>query len=577
MNKMLKRRVVADITPQFNEDLHPLLQHLYILRGINSNQALNRDTQGLLTYAQLKGIDKAVAILYQALEAKQHILIVGDFDTDGATSTALMVKVLRHFNITQVSYIVPDRFIDGYGLSENVVKRAAEQQAKLIITVDNGISSFAGVELAHRLGMQVIITDHHLPPSTLPQADAIINPNQADCPFTSKHLAGVGVAFYFMLALRAHLRKINWFAQHNIPEINMASLLDLVALGTVADVVILDQNNRILVHQGILRIRHGHACVGIKALLDIAKKDHHKLSAMDLGYVLAPRLNAAGRMETMSLGIELLLCDNQSLAKRMASELDSLNKDRREVEQSMQVEAVAWLNQIEQTLQHIPNGIVIYQPDWHQGVIGILSSRIKDRYYRPVISFAPAGNGMLKGSGRSIHGFHLKDALERIDTANPGLIDCFGGHAMAAGLTIAETKLNEFRHCFEQLTNEMLDENLLDHVILSDGELQGDWFNCDIAQLIQDGGPWGQGFPEPLFDGEFYLHQQRIVADKHLKVVVEPVAGGPLIEGIAFNIDRLTWPDPSIKRVKLAYHLENNEFRGEKKPQLLIRHLWLMS
>ncbi|MCO6523832.1 MAG: single-stranded-DNA-specific exonuclease RecJ [Candidatus Schmidhempelia sp.] len=574
MNKMLKRRVAANINPQFSENIHPLLQHLYILRGIDSNQAINRDIQGLLTYAQFKGIDKAVAILYQALETKKHILIVGDFDTDGATSTALMVKVLRRFNVTQVSYIVPDRFIDGYGLSESVVRRAAEQQAELIITVDNGISSFAGVELAHQLGMQVIITDHHLPPATLPQADAIINPNQADCAFASKHLAGVGVAFYFMLALRAHLRKINWFEQHDIPEINMASLLDLVALGTVADVVILDKNNRILVHQGIKRIRHGYACVGIKALLEIAKKDYHQLSAMDLGYALAPRLNAAGRMETMSLGIELLLCENQTLAKQMASELDTLNNERREVEQSMQTEAVAWLNQIEKTLQDIPNGIVIYQPDWHQGVIGILSSRIKDRYYRPVISFAQAGNGILKGSGRSIYGFHLKDALERIDTANPGLIDCFGGHAMAAGLTIAESKLNEFRDCFEQLTNEMLDESLLDHMILSDGELQSEWFTCDIAQLLQEGGPWGQGFPEPLFDGKFYLHQQRIVGDKHLKVVVEPIGGGPLIEGIAFNVDRLLWPDPSIKKVKLAYHLENNEFRGEKKPQLLIRYLW---
>lgn len=574
MNTTLKHRVSSVTNPQFTEDIHPLLKRLYMLRGIDSADELERSAKGLLTYQSLSGIEQAIAILYQAIESDSSIMIVGDFDTDGATSTALMMKALRSLGLSQVNYIVPDRFIDGYGLSESVVQRAATQQAKLIITVDNGVSSHAGVALAHQLGMKVIITDHHLPPPELPQADAIINPNLSGCDFPSKSLAGVGVAFYFILALRADLRQKNWFSRHGLTEINMANLLDLVALGTVADVVTLDRNNRILVHQGISRIRSGYGCVGIKALIDIAKKDCRKLSAMDLGYLLAPRLNAAGRMETMSLGIELLLCEDPIPAREMAQQLDLLNQERRDVEQSMQTEAVAHVEQIEQSLQDIPHGIVIYHPQWHQGVIGILSARIKDRYYRPVISFAQAGDGLLKGSGRSISGFHLRDALERIDSQNPGLIQCFGGHAMAAGLTLAENHLSEFKRCFEQIAHQLIDEHSLNHIVLSDGELTSEWFNCDIARLLQEGGPWGQGFPEPLFDGEFRLHQQRIVGEKHLKVVVEPLAGGPLIDGIAFNVDRQCWPDLSIKTVRLAYHLDVNEFRGKQTLQLLIRHLW---
>ncbi|WP_392566233.1 single-stranded-DNA-specific exonuclease RecJ [Utexia brackfieldae] len=574
MNITLKQRELSAVNPQFSDDTHPLLQRLYLLRGIDSDEELVRSAKGLLTYQLLTGIEQGIAILYQAITTDANIIIVGDFDTDGATSTALMIKALRSLGLNHVNYIVPDRFMDGYGLGENVVRRAAAQQAALIITVDNGVSSHAGVALAHQLGIKVIITDHHLPPAQLPEADAIINPNLTDCAFPSKSLAGVGVAFYFILALRAYLRQLNWFSQQGLAEINMANLLDLVALGTVADVVTLDKNNRILVHQGISRIRSGYGCVGIKALIDIAKKDCRKLSAMDLSYILAPRLNAAGRMETMSLGIELLLCDDPIRAKQMAQELDLLNNERRDVEQSMQTEAVAYVELIEQSLPDIPQGIVIYHPEWHQGVIGILSARIKDRYYRPVISFAQAGDGVLKGSGRSINGFHLRDALERIDSLNPGLIDCFGGHAMAAGLTISEDKFSDFKHCFEQIAHQMIDENLLNHVVLSDGELAGELFTCDTARLIQDGGPWGQGFPEPLFDGGFRLHQQRIVGEKHLKVVVEPIQGGPLIEGIAFNIDIQQWPDQSVKTVKLAYHLDINEFRGKQTLQLLIRHLW---
>lgn len=577
MNKILKQRSpIANIHP-LPDDIHPLLRHIYTLRGITSPEELQRNANHLLNYNQLQGIDLAIEVLYDIIKDNKPLVIVGDFDTDGATSTALMVKALRSMGVQSIDYIVPDRFEDGYGLSVGVVQRIIHKKAALIITVDNGISSFEGVELAHQHGIKVIITDHHLPAAELPKADAIINPNLASCNFPSKNLAGVGVAFYFMLALRAHLRNVDWFTEKNVPEFNLALLLDLVALGTIADVVPLDFNNRILVHQGINRIRSGYCCEGIKALVDIAKKECSKLSAMDLSYIIAPRLNAAGRMENMSLGIELLLCEDYALARQMAADLDLLNLERRDIEQSMQTEAMAFIQNIENTLKDIPNGIVIYHSEWHQGVIGILSARIKDKYYRPVISFAATGDGFLKGSGRSIAGFHLRDALERIDTLNPGLIVAFGGHAMAAGLTIHEDKLSQFKLCFEQLTSELIDDALLNNIILSDGPLDKAFFNCETAQIIRDGGPWGQGFPEPLFDGEFMLHQQRIVGEKHLKMVIEPVNGGPLLDGIAFNVDTLKWPDNSIKRIKLAYHLDINEFRGNKSVQLLIRHLWPVS
>ncbi|QIQ20411.1 single-stranded-DNA-specific exonuclease RecJ [Zophobihabitans entericus] len=574
MNKILQQRAPLVDSAALSDDIHPLLRRIYALRGIRSSDELERSASGLLNYKQLNGIDNAVDVLYQSLSQQQRIMVVGDFDTDGATSTALMVKALRYMGAKFVDYIVPDRFEDGYGLGINVVKRAIEQKAELIITVDNGISSFEGVDFAHAHGLKVIITDHHLPALTLPDADAIINPNLSNCTFPSKNLAGVGIAFYFMLALRAHLRQMDWFSKNQLAETNLANLLDLVALGTVADVVVLDNNNRILVHQGLSRIRSGYCCAGIKAMLDIAKKDQSKLTTTDLSFTLAPRLNAAGRMETMSLGIELLLCEDYAKATEMATELDALNSTRRDVEQSMQIEAMAFVQQIETTLQEIPSSLVIYHPEWHQGVIGILSARIKDKFYRPVISFAAAGNNQLKGSGRSIPGFHLRDALERLDTLYPDLIMCFGGHAMAAGLTIEEHKLDIFKQRFEQLTSEMIDEAMLNNIVLSDGPLDKDWFNCETAKVLQEGGPWGQGFPEPMFDGEFKLHQQRIVGDKHLKIVIEPADGGPLIEGIAFNVDTLQWPDLSIKRIKLAYNLDINDFRGNQNVQLLVRHLW---
>lgn len=574
MNKILQRRKQKSDDKPFADTIHPLLQRIYQLRGIHSSEELNRSANALVPFGTLSGINEAVAILYQAMVDKERILVVGDFDVDGATSTVLIVKALRALGVSTIDYLVPDRFVDGYGLTDNVVKRAIQMSTQLIITVDNGISSFSGVTLAKKNGIKVIITDHHLPVAALPEADAIINPNLSNCAFPSKHLAGVGVAFYFMLALRTHLRKTNWYECQSIAELNMATLLDFVALGTVADVAVLDQNNRILVHQGIQRIRHGLGSIGINALIEITNKHRTNLTATDLAYLLAPRLNAAGRMENMAIGIELLLSESEIHAKKIAKELDSLNRERRDIEQTMQREAIAFVKDIETSLKDIPHGIVIFHPEWHQGVIGILSARLKDRYHRPVISFADAGDGLIKGSGRAIPGFHLRDALERIDSLNPGLMVCFGGHAMAAGLTIAKANLAQFTHCFSQIANDTIDDNLLNNVILSDGELLPEWFTCEIANLIKESGPWGQGFPEPLFEGDFYLHQQRIVGDKHLKVVIEPCQGGPLLDGIAFNVNTLNWPDQSIKQAKLAFHLDINDFRGQKKVQLIIRHLW---
>ena len=418
------------------------------------------------------------------------------------------------------------------------------------------------------------VTDHHLPGEILPPAEAIINPNLADCGFLSKSLAGVGVTFYLMSALRASLRADDWFAQQNIAEPNLAELLDLVALGTVADVVPLDQNNRILVHQGLNRIRAGRCCAGITALLEISKRQAPALVASDLGFALGPRLNAAGRLDDMSVGVELLLTDDMAKARMLAHELDGLNQTRREIEQGMQQEALTLFSKIEHSTTEIPSGIALYHPEWHQGVVGILASRIKERYHRPVIAFAPCGDGLLKGSGRSVSGLHLRDVLERLDTLNPGMMAAFGGHAMAAGLSLPESYFPDFQHKFAALVDDMIDPGLLHGVIWSDGVLSPQDMTLETAGLLREGGPWGQGFPEPLFDGTFRLLQQRIVGEKHLKVMIEPEGGGPLLDGIAFNVDVNYWPDNSVQRVRLAYKLDVNEFRGQRSVQLLIEHIW---
>ncbi len=569
----LRRREVDD-TAELPADLPDLLRRLYAGRGVKSAKDLERGVKGMLTWQQLTGVDKAVGMLYNALREGLRIVVVGDFDADGATSTALSVLALRALGCESVAYLVPNRFEDGYGLSPEVVDQAHARGAQMIMTVDNGISSITGVERAHALGLPVLVTDHHLPGDTLPDADAIVNPNLRDCDFPSKSLAGVGVAFYLMLALRSHLQQQGWFETRGIAPPKLAELLDLVALGTVADVVPLDANNRILTWQGLNRIRAGQCRPGIKALLEISRREPHRLAASDLGFALGPRLNAAGRLDDMSVGVALLLCDNIAEARVLASELDALNQTRKEIEQGMQIEALALCEKLERSREALPGGLAMYHPEWHQGVVGILASRIKERFHRPVIAFAPAGDGTLKGSGRSIAGLHMRDALERLDTLYPDLIIKFGGHAMAAGLSLEASRFDEFQQRFGELITDWLDPALLQGEVVSDGPLSPGDMTIEIAEMLRDAGPWGQMFPEPLFDGRFRLLQQRIVGERHLKVMVEPVGGGPLLDGIAFNVDTTCWPDNGVREVELAYKLDINEFRGNRSLQIIIDHIW---
>lgn len=570
-DKLIHRKL-PETLPELSNDIPLLLQRVYALRGITSMQELDYTTRNLCNYDNLDGTNKAVDILYSAMKNNERIMIVGDFDTDGATSTALTVRALKKMGCQFVDYIIPNRFDDGYGLSINVVKKAILQKADLIITVDNGVSAVEAVEFAKQSNLTVIITDHHLCPEQLPPADAIINPNLPNCTFPSKHLAGVGVAFYFMLALRSKLRKENWFTTHNLEEFNIASLLDLVALGTIADVVKLDLNNRILVHQGVSRIRAGYCCEGIKALLNISRRDPLTFTSTDLAYYIAPRLNAAGRMDNMSLSVELLLCEDYDSAVNQAADLDTLNSDRKLIEQTMYQEALSHVEQIHKT--SFPNSIVVHHPEWHQGVIGIVSARLKEKYYRPVICFASTEDGLLKGSGRSIAGIHLQNVLYELNQRYPDILVSFGGHAMAAGLSIQEKDLDQFRDLLETVITEQLDLKVLEQKIETDGEIDNEDFNYSIAKLLKESGPWGEGFIEPTFDGEFIIHQQRIFAEKHLRLVLEPKNGGPIIEGICFNVNLTKWPDQTIKEAKIVYHLDVDEFRGNQTLKLMIRHIW---
>ncbi|WP_435277170.1 single-stranded-DNA-specific exonuclease RecJ [Psychrobium sp. nBUS_13] len=553
----------------------PLLQRIYASRGINSSQDLAYQLKNLINPSTLKDADIAAQLLFKAIVNYQKITIVGDFDADGATSTALSMLTLRRFGAKHVDYIVPNRFDFGYGLSVPIVDIAHQQGTQVIMTVDNGISSIDGIKHAKALGMTVIVTDHHLAGDELPQADAIVNPNQPDCEFTSKNLAGVGVAFYVMLALRAAMRKENYFVSHGLEEPNMAEFLDIVALGTVADVVILDNNNRILVEQGLARIKAGRTRPGIKALLEIGKRNLSRVVASDMGFAIGPRLNAAGRLDDMSLGIECLLTDNEHRAREIASELDGFNKDRRSIEAGMQQEALKIIEQLPFTQDggEIPYAFALFHPQWHQGVSGIVASRIKEKFHRPVIVFADAGDGELKGSGRSIEGLHLRDLLERINTLAPGIILKFGGHAMAAGLSIKEEDYPRFATLFEAQAKATLSTEQLSGKIMTDGELLSSEINLDIASLLRGAGPWGQGFIEPCFDGKFRVVQQRLVGEKHLKLVLEPENSALVVDAIAFNVDLETWPNPNIQWVDVAYKLDVNEFRHKQSVQLMVEHI----
>lgn len=556
----------------FQANIHPILQRIYSARGIQCSTELERSLQNLLPFHQLKGIQQAVDGLYQALQKQQHIIIIGDFDADGATSTAVAVSALQSFGAKHVSYLVPNRFAYGYGLSPEIVQEAAKLKPDLIVTVDNGIASSAGVNAANALGIKVIITDHHIAGQTLPDAIAIVNPNQPDCIFPSKCLAGVGVIFYVMLALRTYLRENHWFKNENIPEPNMAALLDLVALGTVADVVPLDKNNRILVYQGLLRIRAGQSRPGIQALLEVAKRSPNKLTASDLGFALGPRLNAAGRLDDMSLGIACLLAPDFNQAKAIAQTLDELNNERRLIEADMQLQAHNALNKLQLNSQQLPLGLCLYDEQWHQGVIGILASRIKDQLHRPAIAFAPANEYELKGSARSINGIHIRDVLDAIATKHPQLITKFGGHAMAAGLSLAKDNFPAFSSAFDQEVRLLINENDLCGELHTDGELEEKDLNLELAELIRESGPWGQAFPEPLFEGEFEIIEQRIVGTKHLKLVLT-TSSMQLLDAIAFNIDTKLWPNHRVRKIMVVYRLDINEFNNKRAIQLIIEHI----
>lgn len=570
MKKLIKRR---EIPVGNSVSTHPLLDRLYRARHIKNTKELDRTLKSMLNPNQLYGIDQAVNLLVEAYQQQQKIVIVGDFDADGATSTALSVLALRQLGFSDVDYLVPNRFEQGYGLSIPVAEMAIEKGVQLLMTVDNGVSSFEGIAFLKEKGIRVLVTDHHLPPETLPPADAIVNPNLSQCHFPSKSLAGVGVAFYLMLAVRAKFRELGIFTAETQP--NFTDLLDLVALGTIADVVPLDQNNRILAYQGLMRIRARRCRPGIIALAEVANRNVEQFTSSDLGFCIGPRLNAAGRLDNMSIGVELLLANEMPKARELALDLDELNQTRKEIESGMKLEAIKICQNLTALFKELPYGITLYQPDWHQGVLGIVSSRVKDQYHRPVIAFTQDSEGILKGSARSIEGLHMRDVLERIHSQHPNIILKFGGHAMAAGLSIREEHFADFQHIFNQTVADWLDEEHLQGVIWTDGELNSNEFNLETAELIKSVGTWGQGFPEPCFDGEFKILDQRAIGQNknHLKMLLEPKQGGVLLDAIAFNINTRLYPDLSIKQARLAYKLDINEFRGNSSLQLLVDYI----
>ncbi len=560
-----------------NSSLPPLLQRLYANRGVASPDAVDYRMEHLLDYRSMKDIEVAAALIARHVVDGNHIVIIGDFDADGATSSALMVRALSAMGGKRISYLVPNRFDYGYGLSPEIVALAAERQPDLIITVDNGIASIEGVAAANQRGIEVVITDHHLPAQTLPAAAAIVNPNQPGCTFPGKHTAGVGVAFYVMLAVRAALRGQDWFesSRHPPSQPNMAALLDLVALGTVADVVPLDDNNRLLVELGLRRIRRGQGCAGINALLEIAGRNPAQCRSQEFGFVVGPRLNAAGRIEDMSIGIECLLTDDPGQAQRLAARLNEINLQRRQIEAEMLFQAE---NALQAALDRLAAGaagrgasITLFHADWHQGVVGLLASRVKEKWHRPVIAFARAGQGELKGSGRSIPGLHLRDVLDRVTRREPDLILKFGGHAMAAGLSIRENDLARFERCFEQAVADSLLPGALTPVEETDGDLPPEWMTLEMATLIDTASPWGQGFPAPRFDAVFDVLEWRIVGQKHLKMILQPPGTTLSLSAIAFNTTDRDLPDEA--RARMVYRLDVNVFREQRQLQLVIEYI----
>jgi single-stranded-DNA-specific exonuclease len=568
-------RIVQRPVPQRSQLLleqagvHPLLARLFAARGIAAAEELDTQLGALLPPDRMKGIDGAARLLADAIAGGKKILIVADYDCDGATACAVGLRALRGMGAT-VDYLVPNRFETGYGLSPEVARLAAAKKPNVLVTVDNGIASITGVEEAKRLGMQVIVTDHHLPGDELPAADAIVNPNQPGCPFPSKGIAGVGVMFYVMLATRAELRRRGYFDSAELrkrgafkdrTEPNLAELLDLVALGTVADVVPLDRNNRILVAQGLARIRQRRMTPGIAALLRVAGRDPARAGTFDLGFAVGPRLNAAGRLADMSLGIECLATDDPGRALNIAQELDAINRERRAIEADMQEAAAVRLEEIDVGERA---SLVLFDPGWHQGVVGILAGRIKEKHHRPTFVFARGEGGEIKGSGRSIPGLHLRDALDLVTKHHPQLIRRFGGHAAAAGLTLLESDLAAFAAAFEQVARRLLAPADLTRTLETDGPLESGYYALVPARLLQEA-VWGQGFPAPLFADEFEVVQQRLLKDKHLKLTLKK--GRAKLDAIRFN-----HPEGAPDRIRAAFRLDINEWQGEANVQLVLEH-----
>lgn len=552
--------------------LHPILDRVYRGRAIASLDELEIKAQALQHYAELTGTELAAQLLCKAIYTDQKVVIVGDFDADGATSTAVCMLALKQMGLQHISYLVPNRFDFGYGLSEQIVDVACDEGAEVIVTVDNGIACLPGVARAKARGATVIITDHHLPGSELPDADAIVNPNQPGCEFLSKNLAGVGVAFYLMLAIRARLQADKWFEKQQIAVPNLANLLDIVAVGTVADVVALDKNNRILVYQGLQRIRAGKCRPGIRALFEVANKTLQHVSATDLGFVVGPRLNAAGRLDDMALGIECLLCEDAMQARFLASELDQLNQQRKTIEGDMKAEAEKVIASLTVEQQQMPPALVLYNADFHQGVIGIVAGRMKEKYKCPAIAFAHQDDEEIKGSARSVPGVHIRDVLEEVNSQKPGLIPKFGGHTMAAGLSLPVASLPEFETLFMQVVTRHLQNIDSLHTIMSDGELAPEDLTLPLARLLKQAVPFGQGFEAPLFDGVFEIAHQRLLKQQHLKLVLK-TGDQQEVDAIAFNVDTSIWPDTSITHVQLAYQLDVNVFRGKETVQLIVQEL----
>ncbi len=554
-------------------ELDQVLQRIFASRGVQNAEELERTLAKLPSPWLLSGMRSMVEHLVAAIKEQKAISIVADFDADGATSCALAIKGLALLGATRVDFVVPNRFEYGYGLTPEIVELVKRQSPDIIITVDNGISSIAGVKTAKAAGIQVLITDHHLPGDELPEADAIVNPNLPEDKFPSRNIAGVGVMFYVLMALRIRLRELHWFEKNRIDEPNLAQLLDYVALGTVADVVALDQVNRILVHQGLLRIRSGQCHAGIKALVEISGRQLQNIYAADLGFAIAPRLNAAGRMDDMSLGIQCLLTDDAGLARDIAEQLDALNQDRKEIEGQMKTEAMALLAEMKALDEkHVSAGVCLYDANWHQGVIGILASRIKDRLHRPVIAFAPADNGEIKGSARSISGVHIRDVLSEIAAAHPQLLCKFGGHAMAAGLTLKMHDYPHFALLFGETVASKLEQVELEHKVWSDGELNEQHMTLAFAEMLQQAAIWGQAFPEPVFNGVFDVIQCRIVGKQHLKFVLRLPFSSMLLDAIAFFADH---PENWLgcRKINAAYKLDINEYRGQRSLQLQLHYL----